>query len=123
MRLKRIFIDEIVDGQEGVKVLKHIKVLRAGKIQNFSPKIIERFIAEGLMVINGKEIVLNTVPPLKYRVVRGPGYYCCHCNAAVGDSSAAKEHILSAHAGEASPDPFNPAGYRKDNFYHCERVI
>lgn len=37
------------------------------------------------------------------------------------DGNPVKRVVREGHSKE-SPDPENPAGYRQDNFYLCERV-
>jgi len=64
---------------------------------------------------------LLTVPPATYRIVRVPGFYCCHCQAQLPDGPTGKVHVTTAHAGKASPDSSNPFGLRLNNFYECTK--
>ncbi len=134
MLLKRVYDHEASRDQwtpryndRGVEVdrippLKAIKLLHAGPRQNFSPSLIEGAIAEGWVAMGDGQIVLRTEPPASYRIVRVPGYYCCHCQKKLEDGPSGKTHVEAVHAGQTSPDPGNPSGYRRDNFYACERV-
>jgi hypothetical protein len=87
---------------------------------------VERAVVEGWMSLADGHIVLKVergeASPIVYRIVSPPGFYCCHCEKALDDGSAARAHVAAAHEGQASPDPDNPAGYRRDNFYRCERT-
>jgi len=138
MRLKRIYANE------GDKMtLAGIKVLEAGPVQKFSPRAIDKMVAEGMMAVDGDMLALATEPPLTYRIVRKPGTYCCYCNAPVDSGAPALAHVAEHKAAAAMPqtlgskilgffgakkaapeiiDPNNPAGYRVDNFFYCERV-
>jgi hypothetical protein len=117
MLLKRVY-----DHSGKQPKLDHVKVLRANDKQHFSTRFVEKSTADGLMSLREGKIILHTRPELTYRIVRQPGYYCCHCHQAVDDGASARLHLESQHKGKKSPDPGNPAGYRRDNFYACERV-
>ncbi len=98
-----------------------VKFLHGGLRQKFSPRIIERALAEGWLELSDNMVRLRTDPPATYRIIRTPGYYCCFCNKPLNDSSSAVAHLESEHSKMKSPDPFNPSGYRRDNFYYCVR--
>lgn len=117
MLLKRVY-----DHSTGSPVLDHVKVLRAGALQNFSTRFVEQGLAGGLVSVSGDTLTLHAQPQLRYLILRRPGYYCCHCDAAVDDAAGAKVHLDKEHKGKTSPDAGNPAGYRRDNFYACERA-
>lgn len=117
MLLKRIF-----DHTGGSPVLKAVKVLRHKKRQNFSTKFIEQQTASGLVSMGDGVLSLRTEPPLKYKIISGPGYYCCHCGIAVSGAEEARKHIDKEHKKKASLDKGNPAGYRRDNHYACEVI-
>lgn len=90
---------------------------------NFSPRFLERGMAEGWLMREGNKITLKADNgTLVYTIERTPGYFCCHCKMPL-DDGAGKAHVQAAHKGEKSPDPNNPAGYRKDNFYACVREV
>lgn len=93
-----------------------------GEKQNFTPKQLTDRMMDGLVTKSGNEIVWRTTPELKFKVIREPGYYCCFDNAPLTDGDSARVYIASKFKGQESPDPSNPHGYRKDNFYHCERT-
>lgn len=123
MLLKRIADTsgpEPADG-EGWPV-SHIEVRRAGPLQNFTPRLLFKGIDEGWVSIDGDTIKLKTKPKLTYHVLRKPGHYCAHCDAALAGETEARAHVAEQHDGEISPDPGNPAGYRVDNFFACELV-
>jgi len=102
--------------------VRGVQVLRAGARQHFSPGIIEGGVAEGwLSMGKGKLVIQGEDGAIVYRIARTPGHYCCHCQKAVDDGSGGQAHVAAAHAGKVSPDPSNPAGYRRDNFYACVR--
>lgn len=99
-----------------------VRVLRAGAVQHFSPRIIEQGVAAGwLSMVDGLLTVNGHDGPVVYRIERTPGYYCCHCQAKLSDQTEARAHVTADHGGAASPDASNPAGYRRDNFFACVR--
>lgn len=112
------------DHSSGSPVLTHVKVLRAKKYQKFATELIQREIASGLFsVVNGR-IIIKTIdgePDLVYKIVSGPGTYCCFCNAQLADSKDALQHVQDIHPKEKCPDSQNPAGYRVDHFYFGEK--
>jgi hypothetical protein len=135
MELKRIY-----NHDSGEPVLSAVKVLKAGAEQKFSQRIIDQLVAEGVMAIDGDLLALSTEPALTYRITRRPGTYCCYCNAAVDPGPSALAHVaehlvekpktlggkmldmVGLYKPPKNPDPNNPSGYRRDNFYFCERV-
>jgi len=117
MQLKRVF-DK--DKSKGLK-LDHVKVLTSSEVQKFSTGFVEKQTASGLVSIGDGKITLKTVPPLSYKIVRGPGMYCCHCDAPLDDRPEALLHLKASHDGLESPDKQNPSGYRVDHFYFCEK--
>lgn len=119
MLLKRQF-----DHSSGTPVLTHVKVLRAGPVQKITPKFLQQQMAAGILSAGNGKITLKTAEgedDLVYKIQRGPGLYCCHCEAPLTDSKAAQKHVTEEHDNEDSPDETNPAGYRMDNFYLCEK--
>jgi len=97
-----------------------IVVLRAGSWQNFSPSFIEGGQREGWLTRDKDRLTIHCAdPPVVYRIIRQPGYYCCHCDQALDDSPTGQLHVSTAHAGSISPDPNNPSGYRWDLYYRC----
>lgn len=116
MLLKRLYDHS---GPDAPKV-RGVKVMRAGKRQNFSADLVAAAIAQGWMSMSGNELVLSGENvELTYKVERGPGYYVCFDNAQVPDGAAAREHIKAKFKGKKSPDPANPAGYRRIHHYEC----
>lgn len=113
MHLKRLYKDGKVSG---------VQVLHAGAKQKFTSDLIERGSAEGwLSMGQGKVTVHAEGGDVRYRIIRSPGYYCCHCgqqlegDPRIGDGpEAAKKrlaHVQEKHRGQPSPDPENPSGY------------
>ena len=97
-----------------------IKVLRAGKTQHFSPHLIEQGSLQGWLVLaDGKVRIKGYDGDVTYKIERTPGYFCCHCQKPLDDGKSGSVHVQGTHAGAKSPDPGNPIGYRKDNFYDC----
>lgn len=114
MLLKRLY-----DEKQNVRA---VKILRLGQKQNLSPRLVEAAVAQGWMKLEQGRITLKAEPQdVTLRIVSAPGYYCCHCDAAWDNGASGRTHIAQAHKGELSPDPNNPAGYRRDNFFACER--
>jgi len=141
MQVKRQF----VDGQPD-----HLKILHSpalGGRQHFTPRLIEKGAVEGWLSFGAGKITIKTVPDeadLVFKILRAPGVYCCFDEAKLeGSEREAREYVLDNFAsgkggvelqvldGEGnvvrsgnvkSPDANNPAGYRQDNFYACERV-
>lgn len=102
--------------------VRGVRVLRAGAGWNISPDLLQRGAYEGWLSLAKGQVVLEAEgQALRYRVNRGPGYYCCHCGEAVDDGPSARAHIAAEHASQASPDPSNPAGYCRINHYECVR--
>lgn len=113
-----------VKGADGQDVLvppvNGVEVLRAGPRQRFSPDLVVRGAAEGWLELKGDRLVLRgTNVTLKYRVARTPGYYCCFDGAPMDDGPSAREYVAAKFPNKASPDPSNPAGYERINFYDC----
>lgn len=121
-----MFLKRVHDHSSGKPVLTHVKVLTAPTVQKFSSGFVEQQTAAGILSIGDGKITIKTAPELPdvvYAIERAPGIYCCHCSAALGDSKEALTHVAMKHAGTESPDANNPAGYRKDNFYACKKVL
>lgn len=115
-----MYLKKIYDHESGEPVVSGVKVLRAGKAQNFSPSFIEGGAAEGwLSMAQGRITIHGADGDIVYVIARAPGMYCAHCEQKLDGAGEAKTHIDSRHGGDKSPDPLNPAGYRVDNFYAC----
>lgn len=136
MRLKRIYHQDKLERDKAGAVtkmlpgaVKGVQVLRAGRgIQHLSRNFIDGGVREGWLVMGEGQVMIRPVegPAVIYRIVRAPGHYCCHCDAAIVDAgqmtagqTKGQRHVAEAHRGQPSPDPNNPAGYRRDNFYTC----
>lgn len=105
---------------EGLKILE---ASAPGSGQHFTPRFVDEGLADGWLTLSGTRLVLiGTGGALIYRLDRPPGIYCCHCDAAIDDSEAARTHVSGAHADVASPDASNPAGYRYDHFFATTRL-
>lgn len=116
--LKRLY--DAKGAVTGVEV-KYAKAV--GSEQHFSPRLIEGGIAEGWLSTDyTKKLTIDGEnKELVYEILRRPGTYCCHCDKSVDDSPAGAAHVAAAHKGKKSPDPSNPSGFRRDNFYACRR--
>jgi len=127
MWLKRQYDQKKLVRDESGKVVevkpnavKGIKVLRAGPRQHFSQRFLDGGISEGWLSIAKGLITIGGVDgPVKYRIERAPGHYCCHCHLKLDDSPSGQAHVKAKHGKSKSPDTSNPAGYRKDNFFAC----
>lgn len=104
--------------------LKHVELQHTGTKpeQNFSETLIEGALKEGWASFEDTTLVLDVKPePLRYTVLRTPGRYCCHCKLRLPDNDdrgeLARAHVAELHAGVASPDRLNPAGYERIHFY------
>ncbi len=118
MQVKRIFKHDT-----GKPVFDHLKIIRAGKVQNFTQKFINKGMTNGFVTMSKGQIIIHGKPvDLSYKVVRIPGYYCCHDDAPLGGEKEAREYLEKNFKGKKSPCSNNPSGYRKDNFFHCELV-
>lgn len=130
------------DHSSGKPVLVGVEVLHAGPRQRFTPRLIEKGVSEGWLKFRDGMVVVEGVNcSLRYRVVREPGYYCCHCGAQLQSTNEAREHVKT-HSRQVvvnpswfervflgarpetvyetpAADPDNPSGYRRDNFYEC----
>jgi hypothetical protein len=116
MLLKRLY----ANGPD--KAPTGIEVLRSSLRQNFSPNLLAGGAREGWLELGGGKVkILARSGTRTYRILRGPGTYCCHCAKELGSAEDARVHLELEHKGRASPDPNNPAGYRKIHHYECER--
>lgn len=103
----------------------YLEVISNPSTQKFTQRFLDMGVTEGWLSIANGNFIIKTAPELEdvvYKVVRKPGHYCCHTDQPLADEHAARKHIADNYLGVESPDPQNPAGYRKDNFYLCELV-
>jgi len=115
MRLKKHYHEE-----DGSLIVAHVEILHAGPHQCFSTGLVAQATSEGWLTIKGKQLTLKSKPPLKYRIEREPGYYCCHCGQALAAGGPeAQAHVAGKHDGKKSPDPSNPAGYERIDYFDC----
>ena len=116
-----MFLKRIFTGEEGNRVFDHLKVISHNKTQNFTQKFIDKGIEEGYVTLSKGNITIHAKPnDLVYKIVRMPGWYCCHDDKKMESSEDAKRYLIRNFKGKKSPDSNNPSGYRKDNFYHCK---
>lgn len=113
------------DGDKIGKV-NGVKVLRARRVHHFTPDFVQGGAAEGWLSLSGGRITIHGVDgDVVYVIVRAPGHYCCFDDAALPDAGTmlasgltiGSTHVKEVHENAASPDPSNPSGYRKENFY------
>ena len=108
------------DGEVREAVVVGVKVKHAGDKQHFSPRIIERGVAEGWMSLERGVITIHSDEgDVVYKIKAPPGYFCCHCLQPLGGEASSRAHLADAHKGAKSPDAENPAGYRKNNYFDC----
>jgi len=116
MLLKRLY-DTPAEG--GAARLAGVAVIHTGthEGQNFAPRYVERAVSEGWMSLSRGTLTIHAAgADLVYKIVRGPGRWCCHCGEKLPDDDhpkgeLARQHVAEKHAGKKSPDPSNPAGY------------
>ncbi len=139
MKLKRLYERDAAGGvarnAEGVPKVTDVKVLHETKSgrQNFTPNFVTGGAAEGWLVLgDGKITIKSTDGDLVYVIKRQPGYYCCHCQKRLDDGSGqltpegtfgSRRHVDALHKSKKSPDPNNPSGYRKDNYFACDKEV
>lgn len=128
MRLKRIYHQDKLDRDKTsgrvleIKpgALQGVRLIRAvSGVHHFADEFILKAIAEGWMQLAGDRLTISPLDaaPVVYRRVRLPGLYCCHCDAPLeGNAVDCLAHVRAEHGDAPSPDPNNPAGYRRDNF-------
>lgn len=118
MKIQRLTIRD----KAGSVIVRGIRVLHGGFRQNFDPELIRAAAREGWARIRDDEVQLKGEADLvyRYKILRRPGTYCCHCNAAI-ERSMMLHHVLHSHVGP-SPDRENPSGYKVVSAYECVRV-
>jgi hypothetical protein len=128
-KLKRDAAGAVVAVEPGA--VKGVEIKRADHgVQRFTRNYIDGALAEGWLSMGGGRLTIMPVSgdPLVYEILRTPAIYCCHCDdkiGAVGDGATPEgakrlaAHVAEKHAGAASNDPTNPAGYRQENFFTC----
>lgn len=91
--------------------------------QRFSRRFVESGLAEGWVSLGKGLLTLHTLnEDLQFTITRMPGTHCCHCDAALPydpSGASSRAHVETEHAGAASPDPSNPAGYCVTHAYEC----
>ncbi len=108
--------------------LDRIEVLHTGVSadQHISTRVVDAGLAEGWISIGQGKLTLHAKPEaLVFTIKRLPGYYCCHCGAALADagqvladgSTKGLAHVREEHPNATSPDPGNPSGYERINHY------
>lgn len=98
-----------------------VRIQHAGPVQKFTPALLDGGKAEGWLSMDGSTVTLHSEDgPVLYVIDRPPGTYCCFCNQPCRSSPDAQVHVEREHT-LPSPDPQNPHGYRRDNFYLCTK--
>lgn len=103
-----------------------VRIDHAGPRQKFSPDLLFKAMKEGwLSIADGKVIVKGVDKQgfpqiLTYKIVREPGWYCCHDGSAHPGPTEARAHLAANFAGKPSPDRNNPEGIEKLNAFDCE---
>lgn len=125
MRLKKFYKK---DAEGNAVAVDYVQVLHTGTKpeQHFSLNLMDQMMRAGFAMITRDQIVLHTKPKdLIYTVKRHPGYYCCHCKEYLPDAglmlasgeTVGQNHVGIVHSDATSPDPSNPAGYERINYY------
>lgn len=127
MHIKRLYEKDAAGElalRDGKPVVAGVRLLKAGARQNFSTRLVPRAVAEGWLTLSRGQIIVHAAgaPDLVYRIVRGPGYWCCHCGCALENDRAAQAHLAAAHKDQPSPDENWPAGFACLNHYECVLV-
>jgi hypothetical protein len=116
-----MFLRRVYDTNTGE--FQYLKAISVSQTQKFTQPLINQLIGEGLCSVSKGVITIHTEPQeLRYRVVAIPGYYCCFDNTKLADQFEARKYVAENFAGQESPDPQNPAGYRNDAFFLCELI-
>lgn len=119
-KLVRDSLGKVVEVKPGA--VRGVVVKRADHgAQKFTQKFLDTGLEEGWLSMGNGQITITNLEGdnLIYEIVRKPGHYCCHCDAPVGSSKDGEKDCKEQHKGIVSPDPGNPSGYRRDNFYSC----
>lgn len=88
--------------------------------QRFSTHLVAQGVSDGWMVVLGDKLIIKAKPEdLLYDIKRAPGYYCCFDGKSLPDAIMAAAYVKQHYVGQQSPDPSNPLGYEKINFYDC----
>jgi hypothetical protein len=136
MELKRIYARDAKGEllrRHGEAIVTGIELRYAGPRQKFSQEQIDEGLRVGYIVMTGNVIEVRGVnASAKYRVVREPGFYCCHDGARLeGDprsvddcrsNASRKEYVAKNFPGVPSPDAQNPSGYLGTTTFECERI-
>lgn len=110
-----------------------VEVLNLGATPHWhpSPDLVAMGVNQGWIVINDKQTVLTIrtdAVHVHYKILRGPGYYCCHCKEKLPGTPGTADlllnrqrlaHVAEQHPGKTSPDPENPGGYEGISYYDC----
>ena len=125
MILKRIYKRDSSGGLVQPPTLDYVSVGHTGvhPEQNFSPGLVLAGVQEGWIKIEGEYLILNVHPePLRYKILRLPGRYCCHCGEKLPDDDGgelSRIHLAQYHLNVPSPDSKWQAGYMRLNEYQC----
>lgn len=139
MYLKRLY-ERAEDGAvardaSGKPKVTGVKIIRAKELQRLTQHFIDGGIGEGwLSIARGNLVIHGEDGDVTYQIVRTPGgYFCCHCGEKIEDAGVlfdveggqitkGQQHVKKEHEGATSPDPTNPSGYRKEDFYTCRLI-
>ncbi len=98
--------------------VSHVKVLRGSSKWRVKVQMVERGASEGwLSLVDGALVIKTDKGDLRYKIVNGPGHYCCHDGAQVESTAEGLKYIQLHHKGEKSPDPNNPSGIELRRYY------
>ena len=107
-------------GPDGELVVKYLELITVTQKQKFSERLVTRGLREGWLEMGAGRLTLKGKPPLTFKIVSYPGYYCCHDEKYFEDGAEAQAYTETLYASIPSPDKQNPSGYRRDAHYMCE---
>ncbi|SET44519.1 hypothetical protein SAMN05216326_12737 [Nitrosomonas marina] len=115
MQLKRLY-------EPGTTEIVGIRLLsKPSRTQKITQQFIDEFTGYGLLSIGKGVVTIHAQGgDVNFNIISSPGYYCCFDGKRMAGEQAAKAYVADNFAGQTSPDPQNPAGYRRDSFYLCE---
>lgn len=106
-----------------VPPVRGVEVQQTSPVQHFSERVVAGGLAEGWLVIgDGRITIRNAIgDDVVYRIVRAPGWYCCHDGKKLNNSDEGREYVDTFFKGVPSPDPNNPSGWCRIHHYVGER--
>lgn len=92
--------------------------------QHFTPEYVMKAMREGWMSMKGDVLTIHAKGgDVIYKILRTPGYYCCHDGSPQDGEQEARDYVADNFAGKESPDKSNLAGYERINYYDCVETL